>query len=255
MKRRTIAIIVLAGGAFSAFLIARLAASPGESGAFSLLAENRDDPAFAFGEARSGAGNAIGGATGTNLTEQVVQRYGEEVLKLNQRGSSGSSVALPPEGTLENFIADTLEQPLSVTLYTARDLHMVPLTNLEELAAYFDTLVDIQHTRFDDLEDPLLTAIARFVETESVSPLESQRSAIAAYLGDILSLAVPSPLETFHLGLVNLWQKRLAYTIAILESENDPLKVVAATSALAKTADEETGLLTVLVTDLENVKL
>ncbi|MDP3974954.1 MAG: hypothetical protein Q8P88_01545 [Candidatus Jorgensenbacteria bacterium] len=255
MTKKTIAILILAGGILTAFLIARLTTSQGGGGGLSLTTKGNDDPAFTFGENNNTRTSGSLQDAYTNLTEQVVRRYGEEALKLNQRDSSGSSVVLPPDGTLENLIADALERTLSLPSFSAKDLSIVPLTGKEGLATYFTSLVGTQEKHFGRTSGSLLAAIAIFVSEGSNGALETQRNTTSAYVGDLLSIAVPSPLVPFHVGLLNLWQKRVSLADQILASEEDPLKVVVAVDHLAKTVDEETQLLKTLAANLKSLKL
>lgn len=256
MKRKTIAILVLLGGMLGAFLITRLAApSGGERAPIALSTGGANDPAFAFGNEPLPEMSALGALADANFTEQVVQRYGEEVLRLNPKGSSANGVALPPTGTLENLIANAVEQPLTFPSFTSRDLKTVPLGGKEGLAAYLNTLVAIQTERLGENVSSLLGVIARFVSEENAYGLEVARNDMRDYVGDLLTIPVPEPLVSFHVGLLNLWEKRVVLADTILKSGDDPLKVVVAVEHLSQTSEEETELVELLVANIVGLKL
>ncbi|MFH0806650.1 MAG: hypothetical protein V1885_02925 [Candidatus Brennerbacteria bacterium] len=256
MRRKTIAILVLAGGLVGAFSITRLAATSVSSNeALTISAGGGNGSAFAYGESGSALQGFLGEGADTNLTELVAQRYGEEILKLNQPGSDARAIALPPEGTVESIIAKVVEIPLIFKTYTVQDLRTAPLKDKEELARYFVALAQIQAERFRNVNEFLLTAVAKFVSEGDETPLRLHRNAMAAYAGDLLTITVPSPLVPFHLGLMNLWQKRATIASHILQSGEDPLKVVAAVDSLSITADEEDALMVTLVANLKSANL
>ena len=256
MTRKTIALFVLVGGMLGAFLVARLAApSEDDRTVLTLSSAGGNDPAFSFGN-----GGASGSSDGSelsdaNFTERVVQRYGEEILKLNAKGSAASGVALPSEGTLENLIADAIEQPLVFPTFSSRDVKTIALEGKEGLSTYFTTLTEVQNERLGEEVGSLLGAVARFVSEEDGRGLEVARSDMRTYLGDLLKVPVPTPLVPFHIGLLNLWEKRIVLADAILKSGEDPLKIVAAAEHLSQTMEEETQLIELLVMNLSSVKL
>lgn len=256
MSRKTVAILILAGGILTAFFIVRALATPkGDGGQLTLSVSGSADPAFAFGDSGLTLGNLLGNVENANFTERVAQRYGEEILKLNPPRGAMSGIALPPEGTVESLIAETLERPLTFKTYTTRDLRTVPLKDKEGLARYFVTLAQIQTERFGSVSDFLLTAVARFIAENERGSLEKHRDATTAYVGDLLTVPVPTPLVPFHLGLVNLWQKRASLATYILKSGDDPLKVVAAVDSLEATASEEDALLAILASSVKSLNL
>ncbi len=254
MTRKTIAIAILMGGALGAFLITRLA-TPSERDlkTLSITQGQGGELAFAFGNAEL-SGSLLDTISGdSNFTESVVQKYGEEILRINPRGSSASAVALPPEGTLESLIVEAVERPFVFSSFTERDIRTSSGKTREALVFYLNTIVAIQEERLSEHASSLLGAVARFVSENNGRELELAQNAMRLYIGDLLKISAPAPLASFHLGLLNLWQKRVALTNTILESADDPLKIVAAVEHLSQTAEEETRLTELLVLNISKL--
>lgn len=252
MKKRTIAVVILAGGIVTSLTISGVfTTSPQPSETLSLSSGENRDPAFKF--------NAVPPSSETgaeiNRTDFVAQRYGEEILKLNAPGTGAAEIIFPPEGTVESLIEEAVRKPFSFKTYSPKDLRHIPLEGKEGLARYFVLLAAVQAKHFKSLDDPLLTAIAKFVSAGDSKPLEANRIAITAYLGDLLAIPVPAPLVPFHINLMNLWQKRVTLAAHILEGDEDPIRLAAAVDALALTADEETNILETLASDLKKLTL
>lgn len=252
MTRKTVAILVLIGGVLASFLIARSGSPSGDGNErLSLSSAGGNDPSFAFSESDASSS----GSSDQNLTEQVVQRYGEEALKLNPPGTSQQSIALPSEATLDNIIADALQAPFSFTTVSVRDIRTSTHADKSSVIAYLDAISAAEHERFGSLSDSLVTAVARFVADGTREPLAKERDATAAYIDDLLTIPVPVPLSIFQVELVNLWNKRLAIANAILTNEDDPFKATVAMDALSNLASEDERVAALLSTTVRGMNL
>lgn len=252
MTRKTIAILILAGGVTASFLISRFASiSDGEGGGFSFSSSGEGNSAFAF----SGTDANSPVPVDENITENVVQRYGAEVLRLNPPGTSERSVILPTEDTIETIISDSLLRPLPVTSVSVNDIRTTPLADRNSIVAYLDAVSAAQRERFGSLNDSLITAVARFIDAGTRSPLEMQRNAAAAYVDDLLTMPAPMPFSLFHVELINLWNKRLAVANVILANDDDPFKAVVAVDTLSGLSSEEDRIAELLSATVHGINL
>ena len=87
--------------------------------------------------------------------------------------------------------------------------------------------------------DAYLLAVAQAAAYENTGELEEYLSDASDYLTALLAIPAPDTFVLFHLGLANVWQKRIAIGKAILEGDTDAMKPLAALQELATALDEE----------------
>lgn len=244
MTRKTIAILVLAGGMLGAFFITHLAA-PSDSGlaTLSISATGGNDPSFAFSN-----GTAYGDDTARNregnVTEEVVRRYGKEVLKLNPRGAGTTGIYVPNQATLDALIQTEITREFTFErVFTARDFQTVPNNAVGTIQGYLEGISKVPEGSAD-LE--FLPSVAAAVAHADAEPLEQYVRASNDYLDNLFVVTVPSDWILFHIKMANIWQARVELARAILTMEEDPLRAIAALNAVPKTAEEERELLTLL---------
>lgn len=256
MSKRTIALFILILGIAAAFVIVRLTSPSTDAENPLTFTSGGGDSSFAFEETTGGGASGINAlrSLGENLTEQVVMRYGEEVLKLNVPGSSASTVTLPNESVLEAMIRDSLSIKFPIVPFTKSDLRVIPLTDGRSLLEYFSSIRNDYQKQFDTLTGDFLLAIAQTIETGDVRALHAYEQAATAYVGDLLALEVPTPAVSFHLMMTNLWNERVSAIQAVANYDNDPLRAVTALEHIETLADEEEKILDVFGALLREMK-
>lgn len=238
MTRKTSAILILAGGILAAFFIARLAAPEKGDGALSLVSQGGVDSLFDFKS--GGKGTDIQ----ANLTEEVARRYGEEVLKLNERGAGTQGLYVPNEAALETLIQAEVGRGFAFEkIFIGGDFRTEDDNTAAATQKYLEALGEVPE---GSTGMEFLPSVAAAVASGDPEPLEAHMRAGEKYLEHLLTITVPSDWIGFHTRVANIWQKRVELSGAILAMEDDPLRAIVALQTIPKTAEEEIELLSIL---------
>lgn len=255
MSKRVIALFILVGGVIAAFSIAHFSSqTPQGAKTLSIRSASRDDPSFAFKKTSVEGVPSFGTPFGleNNITETIVQRYGEEVLKLNSPGSKTGVVVLPPEGTMESIIAESLQGPFVIPdAYSDRDLRIGVGGGKEAAIAYFTAFEAAYEKSFRTPDEVFLRAAARMIEEGDTRPLSKHIERITKLIGELLAIEVPSTWKMFHVSILNTLTKRKVIAQSIMNIEGDPLKAATALQSLQSLSEEEDRMALLAIKQLQ----
>ncbi len=184
------------------------------------------------------------GLSDENVTDKVIQKYGEELFRLNedavQGGFATSSPLTPPsEEFLGSLLSGELDKSLSIPLFQIADIHVRSEKGTEEsVRLYGQSFQRISDKNLVGLSAPFLSSVSLALFESKPSSLQSHIAAAKAQVDDLLGLPVPKELSSFHLELLNLWQRRFVIGSALLQND-DPLKNMAALNSLSDAMDKE----------------
>lgn len=240
MTRKTVALLVLGGGIISVLFITNIGGSSLNEGVLSLSTPKTSNPSFSFERTDS----LLEGESDINLTDLVVQRYGQEILKLNPPGGNGSGLYVPNEAALAKLIeAKAGDDFVFARIFTSRDFKTETENGDAAVQNYLEALGEVPEES-EQLE--FLPAIAATVTDGNQRMLETYAGAVEKYVHHLLTITIPYDWISFHTRYANVWNKRAELARAILAMEEDPLRAIIALKAVPKTAEEELELLAIL---------
>lgn len=179
--------------------------------------------------------------------ENVIRNYSEEVARLNPQGQGqNGAVKVPNEAAFSQMIQDEIGKPIPVRTYEEKDIVVLNATDKKSVIAYATAIDAASKKTIGKLAIGFAPAIAQFVTQDDTQALSLHASATAAYITALLATPVPSSWKQFHLTLINLLQKRLAYTNAILDNNGSQLKIAAAVNNITALLDEEQQLIAMI---------
>ena len=237
--RSIIALLVLLLGAGGAFWIAspELFHSSAASGISFATSSIGADPRF-------NSDTVTNTDTSGDISEEnVVRNYGGEILRMNPQGQGKDSpIIVPSDAVLSQMIQDEMSKPIPVRTYQESDIVVLKTTDKKAELAYATAIDAANKKTVGALKTPFIAAIQQYVSDNSPQELSRQSYAISAYISTLLAIPVPQTWKMFHLGLINLLSKRLAYVNAILDNNDSQLKIAAALSNIISLVDEEVEL-------------
>jgi hypothetical protein len=196
-----------------------------------------------------GSPNVVNIPPSDNLTERVVQKYGEETLKLNADAATNDTgqIKAPGQSAFDNAFTGSLSQEIPVKLFELKDLRTFETGDKKDIEAYFKTLSDINNKDSKSVSSDFLSAVARTVTEGNFDGLTGHINMATNYINDLLKVRVPKSWGPWHLSFINLLQKRLTLAGTIIASHtDDPVKVAVAIRQLSDTFDEEKIIVSVL---------
>lgn len=181
-----------------------------------------------------------------NITERVIQKYGEELFRANRDnvGKSGGVVGplqAPSEEYLDALLTRELEEELFIPLFNEADVRTLTDASREDEERYIKQYVVITEQNTKTLTDTYLSA-AHLASTESQpQSLLIHVGAAEQQINDLLSMEAPDSLVPLHVEFLNAWQRRFVIGKALLD-EDDPLGQVQAVDALSSAMEQEANL-------------
>ncbi|MDP3725484.1 MAG: hypothetical protein Q8R20_03390 [Nanoarchaeota archaeon] len=185
-----------------------------------------------------------------NVTEKIIQKYQEEVFRLNQdkKGKtaiSPSEITTPPDEFLAELLSNEVsEDVLSIPLFTSADARIVSSTP-ERVKEYAEAYERISSRNLGNQLPPYLTAAYEALLESKPSSLRAHVRAAEAQVSDLLKLQVPDDALPLHLELLNIWNRRALIGNALLD-QNDPLKRLLALNALSEAIEKETRVVALM---------
>lgn len=257
-RRFVIAIfIILVGAGISLWILDSKAENKGVASLFEVTGLGIDSGRFATTE---GTGLNSGSLENNldeseNITNKILDRYTQEIFKANKSGvGTNSLITIPNEAVLEDIMGEELSKGLSIKLFETKDIKISEDDSKEAVLAYFDNLQKANTSGSKkDIENQYFVAIDEAVSEQGTEMLQEYLNAISQRITALLVITAPNNLASFHLGLINAWQKRLAVGKAIMESGGDIMKPLAAIDMLAGIIEEEEQLIKTLENTLTNM--
>lgn len=183
------------------------------------------------------------GAPNDISEENVVRNYGMEILRLNPQGQGKDvPIKLPTEEVLTQMLQDEMSKPIPIRTYAEKDIVVIKSTDKKSVLAYAAAVDAANKKTIGSLDTTFVPAIMQFVANNDPQALSLHSNAISADITALLAIPVPQNWKTFHLALINVLGKRLAYADAILGNNGSQLKVAAALSNIIALVDEEVEL-------------
>ena len=185
-----------------------------------------------------------------NITAEVIQKYQEEVYRLNEdkkgrTAVSASEITTPPDEFLEGLIAERASTGgLPITLFFAKDIRVVS-SPPENLATYAREYKSVLSGASADASSPYLTAVYEALLEARPAGLRLHTREASRLTEELLKISVPEQFLAFHLEMLNLWQRRAHIGTALLNTQ-DPVGQALALDALSKALQEEERVLAFL---------
>lgn len=259
-RRFVIAIfIILLGTGVSLWILGSKAGNKGIASLFEIAGLGADSGRFAMAEGISlNSGSSENNLDGSeNITNKILDRYTQEIFKANKSGvgvGTGSQIAIPNETVLENIMGEELSKGLAIKLFETKDIKISEDSSKEAALAYVENLQKANASNSKkDIENQYFAAIENAVSEQGTEMLQEYLNAISQRITALLAITAPSNLASFHLGLINAWQKRLAVGKAIIESSGDIMKPLAAIEMLNGVIEEEEQLIKAFENTLANI--
>jgi hypothetical protein len=247
--RTIIALLILLVGTGGAFWITNPSfLRRGGDAVLSLLETTSTDPRFTIGE----NGLIIPSSnSATDISEEnVVRNYGREILRMNPAGQGMDvPIKVPTEQKFTELIQEELSKPIPVTLYTEKDILLTKTSDKAAFTTYINAVGAANTKNMSTVKVSFTTAVAEFVSSNNVQNLTTHVNKLSTYVTALLAIPVPSDWRLYHLEMINLIQKRIAYANALLENNGSQLKVAAALSAISAMVDEEAQLYNTLTAE------
>lgn len=243
-KRRIWAafLVLLAGAAATALLLQKK-----EVGNFEIsLRAGEQSNRFAKLLGLDGTGSAE-----KNLTEEVFQKYGAEILKANQSGSKTNGVYVPNDELLDTIISqETTNSFTFQKTFTQKDFQTTPDTKPETIKKYLQEIGGTYNNNSSGKE--FLLSVAEMVADGNAENLRKYITSNQAQITNLLTVRTPSTWLGFQVELTNVLNQQIELGEAILKLEEDPLLATLAIQQLEETAIKELGLFTMLKNNLIN---
>lgn len=242
-KRIWTALLVLLVGAVATTLLLQ----KNEAGNFEIsLKTGKETNRFAKLLGLEGEGTAE-----TNLTEEIFEKYGTEILKANQSGSKTEGVYLPNDSFLDDILKQETTKGFSFEkIFTQKDFQTTGENTAEVVKKYLQEIA----VTYDDNSSgkEFLLSIAELVADNKPENLRNYIAGNRGQIADLLTVRVPSRWLGFHVELTNVLNQQAELGDAILKMEEDPLFATLAIQQIEEVSQKEAGLLTMVKNNLVN---
>lgn len=206
-------------------------------------------------DARFRDANSAASANEGNTTDNAIREYGLEILKLNPQGQgTDKPITLPSDAVLQNIISKQTETPVPVTLFEEKDIKILKTSSQEDKRAYIKSVVAALQKNMIPLKSEFYTTIAAFVAKGDSTDLGDHVDKIGTHINDLLAIPAPREWASLHLGMLNLWERRLTYANVILNSADDQLKSISALNELSTLNTDEEKFYTTFKDYVQNLK-
>jgi hypothetical protein len=186
-----------------------------------------------------------------NLTEEVFQKYGAEILKANQSGSKADGVYVPNDDLLDEIISrETANSFVFQKTFTQKDFQTTSDENPETIKNYLQEIGETYDNNSSGKE--FLLSVAEMVAEGTAENLRKCVAGNRAQIADLLTVRVPATWLGFQVELTNILNQQAELGEAVLKIEEDPLLATLAIQQLEETAMRELGLFTMLKNNLTN---
>ncbi len=217
---------------------ASLSYKQGNDGSFLRLPEkNTDDQ------------NEEGDEDNDNLTKGFVDSYAIKLLESVDEGGGIESQENAIEG-LEN-IDKTVDYPQ----FKEKDIKVVDNTSDEREIEYIEELDQTLWNNFEELKNEnSVSALRGFLEDNNSEILDKFINTVPQHIDDLLKIEVPENWASYHLQMLNLWQKKLTMYKTMKNREDDPLKAYLAIQDLPIILQESGKLHSIINERYEELK-
>jgi len=237
-KRKILALIILLAGVVISVLV--LASDNTENGKAAISPGNSEDnPAFGFNTSRNGNSklalpeggsdeNFVNSESSKNLTESLADLYTRSVI---QEGMSDDNSL-----SLEENIPSGLNYPQ----FSEKDIKISSDISEENQISYIEAVDEAIWDNFGELKNENTnTAIREFFENNNPAVLNKFIEITPSYIDDLLQIEVPENIKEIHLGMLNVWRKKLTIYKAIVNQDSDPVKSYLASQDLPGVLQED----------------
>ncbi|MDI6820608.1 MAG: hypothetical protein QMD65_00305 [Patescibacteria group bacterium] len=194
-----------------------------------------------------------------NLTDQLINNYGYEILKRNPSGplnrGGGQSLTMPSQNLLQKLLEDKLTQNLKIDFYEIKDLKIGNDNSLKAVRAYLEVLNSVNKKNLLVIKKSPFAMFNDFFRKKNPDQLYQYLGFLSSYTTDLLKISVPSSWQAFHLELLNLEQKKITIYQTLVNAEQDPVKALIAAQEIEKIDQEELDLATVLQEKLKDLNI
>lgn len=241
-KRRIwAAFLVLVAGAAAAVLLLQ----KNEAGNFEI--------SFETGSGQNRFAKLLGldgeGSAEKNLTEEVFQKYGAEILRANQSGSKTDGVYVPNDELLDQIIdSETARQFNFQKTFTQKDFQTAGDNSGETIKKYLQEIGSTYEANSSGKE--FLLSVAEMVADENPDNLRKYVAGNRAQIAELLAVRVPPKWMGFQVELTNVLNQQAEVGEAILKMETDPLLATLAIQQIEETSIKEAGLIVMVKNNL-----
>jgi hypothetical protein len=241
-KRRIWAafLVLLAGAAATALLLQK-----NEVGDFEISLQ-AGEPSNRFAKLLGLEGE---GSAEKNLTEEVFQKYGAEILRANQSGSKTGGVYLPKDSLLEEIINQEASKGFTFQkIFTQKDFQTTANNSSDLVKNYLAEIGKTYDQNSSGKE--FLLSVAEMVADNKPENLRKYIAGNRAQIADLLTISVPPTWLGFQVELTNVLNQQAEIGDAILKMEEDPIFATLAIQQIEEVSQKELGLFAMIKNNL-----
>jgi hypothetical protein len=164
--------------------------------------------------------------------------------------SSGFSSEEDAAARLEESIPDGLSYPQ----FSEGDIKTSSDISEENQITYIENVDRAIWDNFGELKNENTnTAIREFFENKNPDVLNKLIEVTPNYIDDLLQIEVPLNMKEIHLGMLNVWRKKLTIYKAIINQDSDPAKSYLASQDLPAVLQEDQAVQLTLIQRYEEL--
>jgi hypothetical protein len=258
-KRKILALVILlAGVVISVLVLASGNTENGQTKVFSGDSEN--NPFFEFNTSRNkdsklalpneknDDGKFLDSESDENLTENLINSYTRTII---QEGMSGG---FSSEEDAVSKLEENIPSGLNYPQFSEKDIKISPDVSEENQIAYIEAVDEAIWDNFGELKNENTnTAIREFFENKNPDVLNKLIEVTPNYIDDLLQIEVPLNMKEIHLGMLNVWRKKLTIYKAIINQDSDPAKSYLASQDLPAVLQEDQAVQLTLIQRYEEL--
>lgn len=174
---------------------------------------------------------------GDNATERFIQNYGSQIALKNANGPEGETLTLPSQEIFNELLAKEVSAGIAYEPFNESEISIIPDSKINK-ERYISELRAVMEKQKTDLWYSIFE-FSQNGDGRSLKNYISERNEITKNLEE---MNVPVSWKKFHVDLVNFERRRVTAIVAIVNSENDPVKGLAAMEELPKLNELELEL-------------
>lgn len=175
-----------------------------------------------------------------NLTEALIRSYIQNVA-----GNDGS---LPTADEITSGLQDNLNGNLKFPAFSIKDVVTTDRNSQADQIKYIELVGTALYENFKELEgENVITMLQDLFENSDPALVNQFIKSIPSYIDDLLRINTPSLWTSFHLQMLNMWQKKLVIYKALLNMESDQLKALIALQELNDVLQEDLDAQSILI--------
>jgi hypothetical protein len=184
-----------------------------------------------------------------NATDRTLNAYGKEIVRLNSNRLDavqlGGSVILPDEENLSKILSDNITNGFSSPSFDIDDIIIIP-DSADAIQQYGISVSEAYEKNSTRINSHFITAIYETLFMGRSSELAIYTVSFSGMLDDFLKISVPSRFTAIHIELLNIVQKKISISNALINIDDDPVRAVGGLEQLEGVVADEARLIDTL---------